>query len=159
MGGHDKLGMQSVPLKLLTPHETKEFTLDLLKDSNISEPEKKQRGTILVELTFDPFKEDHECTSGLLDGHGRMESRISRVSDNETPSGAGLLLVTIQGAEDVEGQRHNNPFAVIIFRGERKKTKVSRFMGISFLYTSTLLTVIIVTQWCNLMASGDAEDT
>ncbi|KAJ9684627.1 hypothetical protein PVL29_016878 [Vitis rotundifolia] len=126
VGGHDKLGMQLVPLKLLTPHETQEFTLDLLKNSNISDPQKKQRGKIVVELTFDPFKEDHECASGPLDGYGRKESRISRTSDDDTPSGAGLLLVTIQGAEDVEGQRHNNPYAVILFRGEKKKTKMMK---------------------------------
>ncbi|KAJ9684626.1 hypothetical protein PVL29_016878 [Vitis rotundifolia] len=134
VGGHDKLGMQLVPLKLLTPHETQEFTLDLLKNSNISDPQKKQRGKIVVELTFDPFKEDHECASGPLDGYGRKESRISRTSDDDTPSGAGLLLVTIQGAEDVEGQRHNNPYAVILFRGEKKKTKVAKYIISMFLF-------------------------
>ncbi|RVW32116.1 Synaptotagmin-3 [Vitis vinifera] len=68
VGAHDKLGMQLVPLKLLTPHETQEFTLDLFKNTNLSDPQQKQRG---------------------------------------------LLLVTIQGAEDVEGQRHNNPYAMM----------------------------------------------
>ncbi|XP_010658397.1 synaptotagmin-3 isoform X2 [Vitis vinifera] len=126
VGAHDKLGMQLVPLKLLTPHETQEFTLDLFKNTNLSDPQQKQRGKIVVELTFDPFKEDHECYSGPLDGYGRKESRISRASDDDTPSGAGLLLVTIQGAEDVEGQRHNNPYAVILFRGEKKKTKMMK---------------------------------
>lgn len=128
MGGHDKLGMQLVPLKLLAPNEMQEFTLDLLKNSsNIGEPEKKQRGKIMVELTYDPFKEDHEHSSGHLDGYGRKESRISRTSDDDTPRGAGLLLVTVQGAEDVEGERHNNPYAVILFRGDTKKTKVAKY--------------------------------
>lgn len=138
MGGHDKLGMQLVPLKLLTPHETQEFTLDLLKNTNISDPHKKQRGKIVVDLTFDPFKEENELFSGNLDGYGRKESRISRTSDDDTLSGAGLLLVTIHGAEDVEGQRHNNPYAVILFRGEKKKTKVADilecFFFVLFLY-------------------------
>ena len=35
VGAHDKLGIQVVPLKVLTAHETTEFTLDLLKFTNI----------------------------------------------------------------------------------------------------------------------------
>ena len=127
--------MQLVPLKLLTPHETHEFTLDLLKNTNISDPHKKQRGKIMVELTFDPFKEENELSSGHLNGYGKKESGISRNSDDDTQSGAGLLLVTIQGAEDVEGQRHNNPYAEILFRGEKKKTKVNIHIGMFFLPT------------------------
>ncbi|CAB4270525.1 unnamed protein product [Prunus armeniaca] len=29
-----------------------------------------------------------------------------------------------QGAEDVEGEHHNNPYAFLCFRGEEKKTKM-----------------------------------
>ncbi|PSS05083.1 Synaptotagmin-3 like [Actinidia chinensis var. chinensis] len=126
VGAHDKLGSQVVPLKLLTPTEAKEFRLDLLKNTSISEPQnKKQRGQIVVELTYDPFKEDSEEFSGPLDsGYVRKESGIDRASGNESPSGAGLLLVTVHGAEDVEGERHNNPYALVLFRGETKKSKV-----------------------------------
>lgn len=122
-----------VPLKLLVPYETKEFTLDLLKDTNISDfQNKRNRGQIDVELTFVPFKEDSikfsSKFSGSLDSFSRKESGIDRASEEETPSGAGLLLVMVHGAEDVEGQRHNNPYALVLFRGEKKKTKVNSLL-------------------------------
>lgn len=112
--------MQSVPLKVLTPRETTVFTLDLLKNTNISESrDKKQPGQIVVELTYVPFREDSIKFSGPLDGNGRS-------SPEEAPlSGAGLLSVRVHGAEDVEGRHHNNPYALLLFRGERKRTKVN----------------------------------
>ncbi|KAK7343857.1 hypothetical protein VNO77_12937 [Canavalia gladiata] len=127
VGGHDKLGMQLVPLKLLKPYENKEFTLDLLKDTNISEtPSKKPRGKIVVDLTFVPFKED-SCKFGRTsERYGRQESVVDTVSDDEVQDGAGLLSVLIQEAEEVEGERHNNPFAVLTFRGEKKRTKMMK---------------------------------
>lgn len=125
VGGHDRLGMQLVPLKLLTPYETKEFKLDLLKHTNISNPQnQKKRGQIHVEMNFVPFKEDSAKFSGPLNGYGRKESRFDRASNDEVEAGAGLLSVTVLGAEDVEGERHNNPYALVLFRGEQKKTKV-----------------------------------
>uniref|UniRef100_A0A6N2M143 C2 domain-containing protein n=1 Tax=Salix viminalis TaxID=40686 RepID=A0A6N2M143_SALVM len=116
--GHDRLGMQSVPLKVLTPRETKVFTLDLLKHTNIPDSrDKKQLGKIVVELTYVPFRENSIKFSGPLDGNGRS-------SPEEAPlSGAGLLSVRVHGAEDVEGRHHNNPYALLLFRGERKRTK------------------------------------
>ncbi|XP_061985799.1 synaptotagmin-3-like isoform X1 [Populus nigra] len=125
VGGHDRLGMQLVPLKVLTPRETKDFTLDLLKHTNISDSrDKKQRGQIVVELTYVPFREDSIKFSGPLDGNGEMGSVSGRSTPEEAPlSGAGLLSVMVQGAEDVEGKRHHNPYALVLFRGERKRTK------------------------------------
>ncbi|WOL04274.1 synaptotagmin-3 isoform X1 [Canna indica] len=118
---HDKLGMQVVPLSLLTPHETKEFTLDLLKNLNHNDPQnKRNRGKVIVQLTFDPFKEDSGSFSKILD---EKLSGIDRGIQDESCNG-GLLLVTIEGAEDVEGKRHTNPYAKVLFRGEKKKTKV-----------------------------------
>ncbi|KAL5733508.1 hypothetical protein ACOSQ2_033200 [Xanthoceras sorbifolium] len=125
VGGHDRLGMQLVPLKLITPHETKEFTLDLLKHTNISDPnDKKYRGTILLELTYVPFRED--STKALSGKFDQKDSRNYRSFNSEILSKAGLLSVIVQGAEDVEGERHNNPYALILFRGEQKKTKLLR---------------------------------
>ncbi|XVE75376.1 hypothetical protein DITRI_Ditri12bG0089400 [Diplodiscus trichospermus] len=125
VGTHDRLGMQFIPLKLLTPYETKEFKLDLLKHTNIIDPQdKKQRGIIVVELTYAPFREDSIKLDGPQDGYKRKESGFDRPSESEVFSGAGLLSVTVQGAEDVEGERHNNPYAVVLFRGETKKTKM-----------------------------------
>ncbi|XP_059667637.1 synaptotagmin-3-like [Cornus florida] len=124
VGAHDKLGMQVVPLKLLTPHETKELTLDLLKNTNPNDPQnKKPRGQIMVEMTFVPFKEDSERFSGLIHRHVKNQS-VRKVSEELSLSGAGLLMVTVVGAEDVEGKHHNNPYAFILFRGEKKKTKL-----------------------------------
>ncbi|XP_022745863.1 synaptotagmin-3-like isoform X2 [Durio zibethinus] len=125
VGAHDKLGMQFIPLKLLTPYETKEFNLNLLKHTKVNDPEDtKQRGKIVVELTYAPFREDSMNLDGVQDGYGRKESGLDRPSDSEVFSGAGLLSVMVQGAEDVEGERHNNPYAVVLFRGETKKTKM-----------------------------------
>ncbi|KAJ4720772.1 synaptotagmin-3 [Melia azedarach] len=127
VGGHDRLGMQMVPLKQLTPYETKEFNLDLLKHTNIADPkDTKQRGTIVVELTYVPFKEDSSKLSSLSDKYSRKESGTDKSSDEEILNGAGLLSVVVQGAEDVEGEDHNNPYALILFRGEKKKTKMIR---------------------------------
>ncbi|XP_024991862.1 synaptotagmin-3-like [Cynara cardunculus var. scolymus] len=123
VGSHDRLGMQIVPLKVLRPNETKELTLDLLKNTNIADPQKKQqRGQIVLEMTYAPFKEDSEVLSGPLNMPVPKENGVGL--GGESPSGAGVLLVTVQGAEDVEGEHHNNPYAMVIFRGETKKTKI-----------------------------------
>lgn len=117
--------MQVVPLKILQPNETKELTLDLLKNTNVTDPLKKQqRGQIMLEVTYAPFREDSDVVvTGTLNTPTKKENGAG--FGGETPIGAGVLLVTVQGAEDVEGEHHNNPYAVIIFRGETKKTKVN----------------------------------
>jgi hypothetical protein len=118
---HDKLGMQVIPLRLLTPYESKLFTLDLVRSMNPNDPHnKKNRGKLVVELTFDPFRED-STTSVASDGEGNASAR--READGE--SSGGVLLVSVENAEDVEGKRHTNPYAEVLFRGERKKTKVT----------------------------------
>ncbi|XP_027073042.2 synaptotagmin-3 [Coffea arabica] len=122
VGAHDNLGMQVVPLKQLTPYEKKELTLDLLNSTNNSSDshDKKPRGQIMLEITFVPFLEDSKKFSGVPD-YARNGSTKEAPADNL--SGAGLLLVTAIGAEDVEGKNHNNPYAVVLFKGEKKKTK------------------------------------
>ncbi|KAM7526207.1 hypothetical protein LguiA_016109 [Lonicera macranthoides] len=125
VGMHDKLGMQVVPLKMLAPYEMKEFTLDLLKNMNPNDPQnKKPRGQVMVQLTFIPFKEDNDTgrSSGPLHRHSRTES-IGKASEDSSLCTAGLLLVTIIAAEDVEGRHRNDPYALVLFRGEKKKTK------------------------------------
>ncbi|XP_020597197.1 synaptotagmin-3-like, partial [Phalaenopsis equestris] len=120
---HDKLGMQVVSLNSLTPYEMKQFTLDLLKNMNPNDSHnKRNRGKVVVELTFEPFREEFEKLSGFLDGEAKLKSPGS--SSSLGSSGGGLLSVTVEGAEDVEGKHHNNPYAAVSFRGERKKTKV-----------------------------------
>ncbi|OMO86782.1 C2 calcium-dependent membrane targeting [Corchorus capsularis] len=125
VGNHDRLGMQLIPLKLLTPYETKEFNLDLLKHTHINDPhDKKQRGKIAVELTYAPFREESMKLDGPQNSYGRKESGFYKSSESEVFRGAGLLSVMIQGAEDVEGEHHNNPYALVLFRGDTKKTKM-----------------------------------
>ncbi|XP_020524310.1 synaptotagmin-3 isoform X2 [Amborella trichopoda] len=122
VGSHDKLGMQVIPLRLLTPHETKTFELELLKNMNLNDPQnKRNRGQIVVEATFNPFKETNRSSSGssLGDEVGEVEG------DHENlPTTGGWLSIIIQSAEDVEGKHHTNPYVLILFKGERKKTKL-----------------------------------
>ncbi|CAI9091132.1 OLC1v1026070C2 [Oldenlandia corymbosa var. corymbosa] len=126
VGAHDKLGMQIYPLKLLNPNETKELTLDLLKSTDVTHDthNKKQRGQIVLEVRYAPFREDTILFSGPLDGYSKRNSRSDSQSSNENSS--GVLMVTVYGAEDVEGSRHNNPYVLLIFRGEKKKSKMIR---------------------------------
>ena len=124
IGKHDKLGMQLVPLKQLTPHETKQFTLDLLKSFDKNETYDKPRGQLVVELTYDPFKLESDSFKGSEELMRKQSSIERDLDDTSVTSEGGVLLVTIISAEDVEGEDHTNPYAQIIFRGERKKTKV-----------------------------------
>ncbi|XP_042521246.1 synaptotagmin-3-like isoform X1 [Macadamia integrifolia] len=127
VGSHDKLGMQVVPLRFLSPHEAKEFTLDLLKNTDANDPQnKKRRGQIIVELTYKPFNEDIDKSNGPLDGCTKKDSMRGKAQGDEVSNGPGVILVTVRGAEDVEGKTHNNPYALVLFRGEKKKTKMLR---------------------------------
>ncbi|KAI4300284.1 hypothetical protein L6164_033680 [Bauhinia variegata] len=121
VGRHDNLGMHVVPLKSLTPHETKDFTLNLVKNTNPRDPQnKKWRGQLIVKLTFKPFREIDEQYSGPLDDYAAKGNG----GDDGSGQGAGLLTVTIKRAVDVEGKHHNNPYAVINYKGETKRTKL-----------------------------------
>lgn len=123
VGRPDKLGMQLIPLKLLVPHERKEFAMNLLKNINPNDTrDKKQRGKIMLDLTFVPFKEDYERSGSLVLQNSMNRSSIKR-SESSHGYGAGLLFITVVGAEDVEGKHHTNPYALVVFRGDMKKTK------------------------------------
>lgn len=126
VGGHDRLGRQLVPLKILEPYETKELKLELLKNTNINDHQnKKPRGQLVVELTFTPFREESSKFSSRLDLCQSMASQNEReIVHDDFVGGAGLLSIKIQGATNVEGKRHSNPYAVTHFRGEKKKTKI-----------------------------------
>ncbi|KAJ7297494.1 hypothetical protein O6H91_Y052800 [Diphasiastrum complanatum] len=107
--------MQVVPLKDLIPGETKTLTLKLLKNIDANDPVNlKSRGTLTLEATFKPFKEE-------LVGADENEA-LERAPDGTPPEG-GLLVVTIHEAEDLEGKHHTNPFVKLVFRGEKRKTK------------------------------------
>lgn len=123
VGSHDKLGMQIVQLKELTPHEPKKFILNLLKNTNMNDHHnKKPRGKLELELTFDPFKLESESFKGS-DSLSRKESIVDRTIEDEESSEPGVLLVTVIAAEDLEVVKHHtNAYAQILFRGDRRKS-------------------------------------
>lgn len=112
------MGMNVIPLKDLTPDETKTMTLSLLKnmDANDSQND-KDRGQIMVELTYKPFKED-ELPKDFEDNDA-----AHKVPEG-TPPGGGVLMIIVHEAQDVEGKHHTNPYVKILFKGEERKTKV-----------------------------------
>lgn len=117
VGKPDKMGMNVVPLKDLTPDEPKVLTLDLLKNMDLNDPQnEKSRGQIVVELTYKPFKEEELPKSF-------EESKSIEKAPDGTPAGGGMLVVIVHEAQDVEGKHHTNPYARILFRGEERKTK------------------------------------
>ncbi|CAN0906210.1 SYT2 [Linum grandiflorum] len=117
VGKHDKMGMNVVPLKDLTPEEAKVMTLELLKNMDPNDVQnEKSRGQLVVELLYKPFKED-EMPHAVEEANG-----IEKAPEG-TPSGGGLLVVIVHEAQDVEGKNHTNPYVKITFRGEERKTK------------------------------------
>lgn len=112
--------MSVVPLKELTPEETKTVTLELFKNMDLNDPQnEKSRGQVTVELTYKPFKEDAVTENG--DGGDVIEK-----APDGTPEGGGLLVVIVHEAQDLEGKHHTNPYVKILFKGEEKKTKVEQ---------------------------------
>ncbi|GER47201.1 calcium-dependent lipid-binding family protein [Striga asiatica] len=131
VGAHDYLGMQIVPLNVLKPYEKKEFTLDLKNSTDPNDRRNlKPRGQITIQTTFVPFQEDSKKFSGSFDdnknngNNNYAEDGNSQNSlENVSLSGSGLLLLTVLKARDVEGKNHNNPYATVILRGDKRKTK------------------------------------
>ncbi|ESR35851.1 Synaptotagmin-1 [Citrus sinensis] len=117
VGKHDKMGMNVVPLKELTPEEPTVKTLDLLKNMDLNDGQnEKSRGQLVVEFMYKPFKEEDLPKSF-------EESQTVQKAPENTPAGGGLLVVIVHEAQDVEGKHHTNPYARILFRGEERKTK------------------------------------
>ncbi|MQM11634.1 hypothetical protein Taro_044540 [Colocasia esculenta] len=118
VGKHDKLGMNVIPLKDLTTDETKELTLNLLKNMDPNDAQnEKPRGQIVVEATYKPFKEED-----LGKDFDESSNAVEKAPEG-TPAGGGLLVVIVHEAQDLEGKHHTNPFVRILFRGEEKKTR------------------------------------
>ncbi|XP_010555231.1 PREDICTED: synaptotagmin-1 [Tarenaya hassleriana] len=121
VGKHDKMGMNVLPLKDLTPEEPKTFKLDLCKTLTPSQEgeaaqTEKSRGQLEVELLYKPFSEDE-----MPKGFG--ETQTVQKAPEGTPASGGLLVVIVHEAQDVEGKHHTNPYVRIFFRGEEKRTK------------------------------------
>ncbi|KAG6783673.1 hypothetical protein POTOM_009336 [Populus tomentosa] len=117
VGKHDKMGMNVIPLKELTPDEPKVLTLDLLKNMDPNDVQnEKPRGQIVVELVYKPFKED-EIPKDIDDPNA-----VAKAPEG-TPAGGGLFVVIVHEAQDVEGKHHTNPYARLLFKGEEKRTK------------------------------------
>ncbi|KAK1416447.1 hypothetical protein QVD17_32238 [Tagetes erecta] len=117
VGKHDKMGINIVPLKDLTPEEPKNLTLDLLKNMDPNDTHnEKSRGQIVVEVLYKPFGEDHVPTD-------IEEVSATQKAPAGTPAGGGLLVVIIHEGEDLEGKHHTNPSVRMHFLGEEKRTK------------------------------------
>ncbi|RWR81710.1 C2 calcium-dependent membrane targeting [Cinnamomum micranthum f. kanehirae] len=118
VGRHEKMGMNVIPLRDIKPEEPKSMTLDLLKnmDPNDSANE-KSRGQLVVEVTYNPFKEEDMAKDYIEDPN------VVEKAPEDTPAGGGLLVVIIHEAHDLEGKHHTNPYARVLFRGEERKTK------------------------------------
>ncbi|KAG9145376.1 hypothetical protein Leryth_008298 [Lithospermum erythrorhizon] len=124
---HDKLGMQIYHLKFLEVDETIVVELDLAESADtIDQQNKKQRGMVVLELTYTPLMEDVDTSSSPVSGITEEDTQIGGRSFTESHHGAGLLSVAVHGAEDVEGVHHTNPYALILFKGERRKSKCIR---------------------------------
>lgn len=133
------MGMNVIPLKEVTPDESKVLTLKLLKTMEPNDPEnEKSRGDLIVEVLYKPFKED-ELPKNVEDPNG-----IEKAPQG-TPSSGGLLVIIIHEAQDVEGKHHTNPFARLIFKGEERKTKV-------FIYIIYFLHFIIIDLFENIVS-------
>ncbi|CAL5418479.1 hypothetical protein CsSME_00036298 [Camellia sinensis var. sinensis] len=117
VGKHDKMGLNVVPLKQLTPEELKVMTLDLLKNMDPNDAQnEKSRGQIVLELMYKPFT-DEEMPKETED------SDTVEKAPEGTPDGGGLLAVIVHEAQDLEGKHHTNPQVRLLFRGEERRTK------------------------------------
>ncbi|RAL47392.1 unnamed protein product [Cuscuta campestris] len=117
VGKHEKMGINIVSLKDLTPEETRVLTLDLLKTLDREDPQnEKSRGQIVLEVMYKPFT-DNEMASNV------EETGEVQKAPEGTPPNGGLLVVIVHEAQDLEGKHHTNPFVRFHFRGEERKTK------------------------------------
>ncbi|KAK4481422.1 hypothetical protein RD792_012312 [Penstemon davidsonii] len=117
VGTHDKMGLNVIPLKDITPDEPKTLTLDLVKNLNPNDAQnEKSRGQLVIEVHYKPFK-DNEVPSNVED------SNAVQKAPEGTPDGGGLLVIIVHEAQDLEGKHHINPSARLLFRGEEKRTK------------------------------------
>jgi Ca2+-dependent lipid-binding protein len=123
IGAHDKLGMQIVPLADLEELVPKTMTVPLLKnmDANDETNTKKFRGELTFEMTYKPFKNDDNLPDVAEEAMNGVEK-----APEGTPETGGLLVVTVHEGEDLEGKHHTNPFARVIFKGDKKETPVMK---------------------------------
>ncbi|XP_022876042.1 synaptotagmin-2-like [Olea europaea var. sylvestris] len=117
VGSHDKMGLNIVPLKDLTPEEPKVLTLQLLKNPNSGDAQNdKSRGQLVLEVEYKPF-DDNEAPNDNEDSNNMQKA------PEGTPDGGGLLVVIVHEGQDLEGKHHTNPSVRLLFRGEEKRTK------------------------------------
>ncbi|CAO2815325.1 unnamed protein product [Amaranthus hypochondriacus] len=118
IGTHEKMGINAVPLKDLTPDEMKVVTLELLKSMDPDDARnEKSRGQVVLELTYKLFKGDEMAKD-------TEDSGVVEKAPEGTPAGGGLLVIIVHEAQGLEGKHHTNPFARLLFKGEERKTKM-----------------------------------
>lgn len=97
------MGINVVPLKNLTPDESKTLTIDLIRNNLQNE---KSRGQLVVELVYKPFTDDH------------------MLPDLEVE---GWLMVTIEKGTFLTGKHYTSLFVRLVFQGKERETKVCFF--------------------------------
>ncbi|CAL9149366.1 synaptotagmin-2-like [Musa acuminata AAA Group] len=118
VGKHERMGMNVIQLNELTPDGPKTLTLNLLKNLESRDVQSDEsHGQIVVEVTYKPFKEE-DLSKDISENADAVED-----SPDYGPSGGGLLVIIVHEAHDLEGKHHTNPYARILFRGEKRKTK------------------------------------
>ncbi|KAK1362290.1 Synaptotagmin-like mitochondrial-lipid-binding domain containing protein [Heracleum sosnowskyi] len=119
VGKHDRMGMNVIHVKDLTPEVTKVFTLDLLKNMDPDDAQnEKSRGQLEVEAMYKPFNDTERPADS-------EDSEVQKAPEG-TPEGGGLLVVIVHEGQDLEGKHHTNPSVRLLFRGEEKRTKVMK---------------------------------
>ncbi|KZV33163.1 synaptotagmin-2 [Dorcoceras hygrometricum] len=117
VGSHEKMGLNIIPLKELTPEEPKTMTLDLVKNLNPDDVQnEKLRGQLVIEVNYKPLK-DSDLSTNLADSNSVQKA------PEGTPEGGGLLVIIVHEGQDLEGKNHTNPSVRLLFRGEQRKTK------------------------------------
>ncbi|KAK1392917.1 putative Calcium lipid binding protein [Heracleum sosnowskyi] len=120
VGTHDRMGMNVVPVKDLTPDEAKVLTLDLRKNMDPEDVQnEKLRGRLVVEAIYKPFKGDE------IPFDTDNSNEVQKAPEG-TPAGGGLLVIIIHEGQSIEGKNHTNPSVRLLFRGEVKRTKTMK---------------------------------
>lgn len=115
------MGINVIPLNSITPEVPKTLMVNLLRNMDPNDVQNdKSRGQVILEVTYKPFK-GVDIEKEVTDNSGMLEK-----APEGTLSGGGLPLV-IHEAQDLEGKHHTNTYVRLLFKAEKRKTKVHSF--------------------------------